>query len=146
MIYAYGGDFNRFDACDNNFCDNGLISPDRVPNPHMYEVGYFYQNIWTTPADLEEGRSECVNENFFRDLSAYYMEWEVLKGGKVIRSGRVDTLNVAPQADGQSEALNWGKTCQCNEWVLNVSYSLKNREGLLSCRTCSGQRPVDARP
>ena len=47
MIYAYGGDFNRFDASDNNFCDNGLISPDRVPNPHMYEVGYFYQNIWT---------------------------------------------------------------------------------------------------
>ena len=37
MIYAYGGDFNRFDASDNNFCDNGLISPDRVPNPHMYE-------------------------------------------------------------------------------------------------------------
>ena len=26
-IYAYGGDFNRFDASDNNFCDNGLISP-----------------------------------------------------------------------------------------------------------------------
>lgn len=41
MIYAYGGDFNRFDASDNNFCDNGLISPDRVPNPHMYEVGHF---------------------------------------------------------------------------------------------------------
>ena len=55
MIYAYGGDFNRFDASDNNFCDNGLISPDRVPNPHMYEVGYFYQNIWTTAADLKAG-------------------------------------------------------------------------------------------
>lgn len=25
MIYAYGGDFNRFDASDINFCDNGLI-------------------------------------------------------------------------------------------------------------------------
>lgn len=48
MIYGYGGDFNRFDASDINFCNNGLISPDRVPNPHMYEVGYFYQNIWTT--------------------------------------------------------------------------------------------------
>lgn len=49
MIYAYGGDFNRFDASDINFCDNGLISPDRVPNPHMYEVGRIYQSIWTTP-------------------------------------------------------------------------------------------------
>ena len=33
MIYAYGGDFNRFDASDVNFCNNGLVSPDRVPNP-----------------------------------------------------------------------------------------------------------------
>ena len=49
-IYGYGGDFNKYDASDNNFNDNGLISPDRVPNPHAYEVGYFYQNIWTTPA------------------------------------------------------------------------------------------------
>ena len=73
MIYAYGGDFNRFDASDNNFCDNGLISPDRVPNPHMYEVGHFYQNIWTTPADLSKGEVNVFNENFFRDLSAYYM-------------------------------------------------------------------------
>ena len=110
MIYAYGGDFNRFDASDNNFCDNGLISPDRVPNPHMYEVGHFYQNIWTTPADLSKGEVNVFNENFFRDLSAYYMEWQVLKDGKVIRTGRVDDLKVAPQETAKI-TLNIGKTC-----------------------------------
>ena len=130
MIYAYGGDFNRFDASDVNFCNNGLISPDRVPNPHMYEVGYFYQNIWTTPADLKNGEINIYNENFFRDLSAYYLEWEVLKGGKVIRTGRVDQLNVASQQTVKVK-LDLGKTCQCTEWLLNVSYKLKNREGLL---------------
>ena len=130
-IYAYGGDFNRFDASDNNFCDNGLISPDRNPNPHMHEVSYFYQNIWTTPADLSKGEVNVYNENFFRDLSAYYMEWEVLKGGKAIRSGRVDNLNVAPQQTAKIK-LDLGKTCQCTEWLLNVSYKLKNREGLLA--------------
>ena len=130
MIYAYGGDFNRFDASDNNFCDNGLISPDRVPNPHMYEVGHFYQNIWTTPADLSKGEVNVFNEIFFRDLSAYYMEWQVLKDGKVIRTGRVDDLKVAPQETAKI-TLNIGKTCTCKEWLLNVSYKLKNREGLL---------------
>ena len=130
MIYAYGGDFNRFDASDNNFCDNGLISPDRVPNPHMYEVGYFYQNIWTTPADLSKGEVNVFNENFFRDLSAYYMEWEVLANGKVIRTGRIDDLKVAPQETAKV-TLNIGKTCACKEWLLNVTYKLKNREGLL---------------
>ena len=35
MIYGYGGDWNPYDASDWNFCDNGLISPDRVPkSPH----------------------------------------------------------------------------------------------------------------
>lgn len=130
MIYAYGGDFNRFDASDINFCDNGLISPDRVPNPHMYEVGYYYQNIWTTPADLKNGEINVYNENFFRDLSAYYMEWQVLKGGKAIRTGRVDELNVAPQQTVKLK-LDLGKVCQCDEWLLNVTYKLKNREGLL---------------
>ena len=130
MIYAYGGDFNRFDASDNNFCDNGLISPDRVPNPHMYEVGYFYQNIWTTAADLKAGELNVYNENFFRDLSAYALEWEVMKNGTVVRTGRVDNLNVAPQQTAKIK-LDLGKTCACAEWLLNVKYVQKQREGLI---------------
>ncbi|MBQ8442253.1 MAG: DUF4981 domain-containing protein [Bacteroides sp.] len=130
MIYAYGGDFNRFDASDINFCDNGLISPDRVPNPHMYEVGYFYQDIWTSPADIKNGEISIFNEYFFRDLSAYYLEWQVLKAGKVMRSGRVEDLNVAPQQTVNIK-LPIGKICQCSEWLLNVAYKLKNTEGLL---------------
>ena len=130
MIYAYGGDFNRFDASDNNFCDNGLISPDRVPNPHMYEVGYFYQNIWTTAADLKAGELNVYNENFFRDLSAYALEWEVMKNGIVVRTGRVDNLNVAPQQTAKIK-LDLDKTCACAEWLLNVKYVQKQREGLI---------------
>ena len=130
MIYAYGGDFNRFDASDVNFCDNGLISPDRVPNPHMYEVGYFYQNIWTSPVDIKNGEISIFNEYFFRDLSAYYLEWQVLKGGEIMRSGRVEDLNVGPQQTIKIK-LPIGKTCQCSEWLLNVAYKLKNTERLL---------------
>ena len=129
-IYGYGGDFNKYDGSDNNFCDNGLISPDRVPNPHAYEVGYFYQNIWTTVADLAKGEINIFNENFFRDLSAYYLDWQLLANGKVIRTGRVEDLNVAPQQTAKVK-LNIGKTCECKEWLLNVTYRLKNREGLL---------------
>ena len=130
MIYAYGGDFNRFDASDFNFCDNGLISPDRIPNPHMYEVGYFYQDIWTNPADIKNGEISIFNEYFFRDLSAYYLEWQVLKAGKVMRSGRVEDLNVGPQQTVKMK-LPIGDICQCSEWLLNVAYKLKNTEGLL---------------
>ena len=131
LIYAYGGDFNKFDASDINFCNNGLISPDRVPNPHAYEVQYFYQNIWTTPVDLKQGQIKVYNENFFRDLSSYYLEWQVLKNGRVMRSGRVEDLKVAPQ-QSSTLTLPVGRYCQHAEWLLNVSYKLKANEGLLT--------------
>ena len=131
MIYGYGGDFNRFDASDYNFCDNGLISPDRVPNPHMYEVGYYYQNIWTTLTDASKGEIQVYNENFFRDLSAYFMEWTLLKDGVAVRSGRVENLDVAP-GERKKFTLALGATDASSEWLLNVSYRLKNCEELLS--------------
>ena len=131
LIYAYGGDFNKYDASDINFCNNGLIGPDRIYNPHAYEVQYFYQNIWTTPANLEQGQVKVYNEHFFRDLSGYYLEWQMLKNGRPVRSGRVDDLDVDPR---QSAILTLpiGRHCRNAEWLLNISYKLKANEGLLT--------------
>lgn len=130
-IFAYGGDFNQYDGSDYNFCDNGLFNPDRKPNPHLFEVAYYYQNIWTTPIDLSKGEINVYNENFFQDLSAYYMEWEILANGKSIRNGRVETLDVAPQSN-QKITLDIANISQDKECLLNITYKLKNAEGLLS--------------
>ncbi|MDE7388664.1 MAG: DUF4981 domain-containing protein [Muribaculaceae bacterium] len=96
MIYAYGGDYNPYDASDNNFCDNGLISPDRVPNPHMEEVKHQYQNIWATPADHNNGKISVYNENIFTDLSNYALRWTLLADGEPIQSGYIDPLPEIP--------------------------------------------------
>lgn len=130
MIYAYGGDFNRYDGSDNNFCDNGLVSPDRVPNPHMYEVGYYYQDIWTELKDAASGKISIYNENFFRDLSAYRLVWEVVCDGIAVRSGIVDRLDVQPRGTSVIN-LPIGNICSGSECFLNVRYELKEREGLL---------------
>ncbi len=145
MIYAYGGDFNRFDASDINFCNNGLISPDRIPNPHAYEVRHFYQNIWTTPANLKNGEINIFNEYFFRDLSAYYLEWEMLKDGKSVRCGRIDNLNVQPQQTAKVK-LNLGETDAEAEWLLNISYKLKNNEDLLPARYTVAKEQLTLNP
>jgi beta-galactosidase len=129
-IYAYGGDFNPYDASDNNFCDNGLISPDRVPNPHMYEVGYFYQNIWTELKEPSTGEISVYNENFFRDLSDYTLRWEMLKDGSAIASGSVEELHVAPQQTATLR-LPLPAVDKAHETLLNVEYKLKNSDGLL---------------
>lgn len=97
-IHKYGGDFNEYDSSDNNFCNNGLFNPDRIPNPHLYEVAHQYQNIWVTPADVHKGVVNVYNENFFSDLGGQRMEWQLLADGEPFASGVVDNLQVAPQA------------------------------------------------
>ena len=129
-IYAYGGDFNPYDASDNNFLDNGLISPDRVPNPHYYEVGYFYQSIWTTPVDLKKGTVEVYNEYFFRDLSNFYLDWELVADGNVIETGTVSDLKVAPHQKATIDlGLSVPANLKANEVFINVAYKLKEAEG-----------------
>ena len=131
-FYAYGGDWNPYDASDNNFMDNGLINPDRQPKPHMYEVGYFYQSIWVTPVDLPNGAINVYNENFFRNLDDYYLEWELQADGEIVRKGMVGKLNVAPQ---QTATVQLGYTmddiCQDKELLLNIMFKLKKAESLL---------------
>ena len=135
-IYGYGGDFNKYDASDNNFNNNGLISPDRIPNPHAYEVAYFYQDIWTTPADLAKGEINIFNENFFRDLSSYYLEWQLLADGEVVQTGIVPDLKVAPQQTVKVQIpFDTKNICPCKELLLNVNYKLKTAETLLPAGT-----------
>lgn len=129
-IYGYGGDFNRYDASDSNFCANGVVNPDRIPNPHADEIAYYYQNVWTSPSDLSEGKVKIYNENFFKDLSDLRLEWVLLNNGVPVRTGRIDNLKVAP---GKTEELTipYGQISQEGEWMLNVYYSLKESDGLL---------------
>lgn len=146
-IYAYGGDFNLYDASDQNFCDNGLISPDRVPNPHMYEVGYFYQSIWTTPINLENGEIGIYNENFFRDLSDYFLEWELLADGEVIQTGTVSELDIAPQQTASLKLdIAMENVCKEKELLLNVLFKLKHAEALLPAGFVVAKNQMTVRP
>ncbi|MDE6741821.1 MAG: DUF4981 domain-containing protein, partial [Muribaculaceae bacterium] len=128
--FAYGGDFNDYDASDNNFCINGVVSPDRLPNPHADEVRYFYQNVWTTPVDIKSGKVNVYNENFFRDLSDLNLEWTLLHDGNPVRKGTISELNVAPGTTEQI-TIPYGKISDKGEWLLNVNYTLKETDGLL---------------
>jgi beta-galactosidase len=130
--YSYGGDYNAYDASDQNFCNDGLVSPDRKPNPHMYEVGRVYQSIWVTPVDLSAGTVSVYNEHFFRDLSAYYAEWELLADGEAVQAGIVNNLNVAPQQRANIRLdYSTAGICEEKELLLNIAFKLKKAETLI---------------
>jgi len=129
-IYTYGGDYNSYDPSDNNFNCNGLVSPDRVPNPHMYETGYQYQNIWVTPIDVKAGHLRIRNEYFFRDLSNYAMEWTLLRDGKPVKSARIDDIACRPQQT-TDVTLPIGPCDATAEYLLNIDFKLKTAEPLM---------------
>ncbi|MDR0766637.1 MAG: DUF4981 domain-containing protein, partial [Odoribacteraceae bacterium] len=133
IIYTYGGDYGPYDPSDKNFNCNGLISPDRVPNPHMHEIRKTYQSIWTTPVDIARGIVSVYNENFFTDLSAYYLEWQLLADGEPVQQGVVDRLDVKP---GQSAPVtipfNARAAAAGKELLLNVAYKLREARQLLA--------------
>ena len=147
MIYAYGGDYNRYDTSDKNFNCNGLISPDRVPNPHMYEVRKMYQSIWTTPAALRKGIVNVYNENFFTDLSDYYLEWQLLQNGEPVRQGVVMDLQIAPQQT-QPVVLGYKETDLPaeGEILLNVTYRLKQARQLLPAGYAVAEEQLEIAP
>lgn len=121
-IYAYGGDYNAYDASDNNFCDNGLISPDREPNPHMAEVAHQYQSIWATLPDPSKAIVEIRNENFFTDLSNYRLQWTMLADGRPVESGSVALPDVAPQQTALVELPCAMPAADGKEHILNLEF------------------------
>ncbi|MCR5078106.1 MAG: DUF4981 domain-containing protein [Prevotella sp.] len=143
--YTYGGDYNRHDPSDNNFNCNGIVGPDRQLNPHAYELAYEYQNIWATPVDLEEGKIEVRNEYFFRDLSNYRMEWQLLVEGKVVEQGAVDQLDVAPQQRAVY-TLPIARRKYEGEVLLNVDFKLKTAEPLMEAGQTVAYAQMEVQP
>ena len=132
QIYAYGGDYNSYDPSDNNFNCNGLLQPDRQPSPQIYEVGYHYQNIWSS---LNESTLTVFNENFFRTLDYVDLYWQVLADGEVVLDGSVKDINIKAQTKDSYQLPVAQKIAELKdaqkEVFLNVSYRNKTADGLL---------------
>jgi beta-galactosidase len=95
--WAYGGDFGPQPIpSDRNFLINGLVSPDRQPNPHFWEVRKVYQPIRTRAVDLATGTLRVVNGYDFTDLSRFEMRWSVTADGQRFAEGRLLDLQLEP--------------------------------------------------
>ena len=95
--FAYGGDWGD-KPNDNSFCQNGLVSPDRDPQPEIAEVKYQYQNFWfsATEDEIANRKVNVYNENNFVNLNAYDVKWELLQNGVACTSGTLSAADCAP--------------------------------------------------
>jgi beta-galactosidase len=99
-FYAYGGDYGDRPT-DENFCINGLVNPDRQPNPHIWEVKKVYQYIKLEAVDLPRGILSVHNDYDFTSLDALRATWELTEDGVVVQTGQLDSLDIPPGAARQ---------------------------------------------
>ena len=104
--YDYYGTGKYFACGDNwfntithqDYCQNGIVSPDRMIQPEAYEAKYVLQSVWfsSTVAGIKSGKISVYNEFSHVDLSEFDIVYELLCDGKVIDSGNLD-ISCAPR-------------------------------------------------
>ncbi|MBE2224512.1 MAG: DUF4981 domain-containing protein, partial [Anaerolineae bacterium] len=96
-IWGLGGDFGD-EYNFGMFCSNGLVSANRTPHPHLYEVQKVYQNVAIEVVNLETGELRLHNKHVFTDLSHTTICWQITEDGVVVESGEL----VAPDVDAET--------------------------------------------
>lgn len=99
FFWAYGGDFGPpTTPSDDNFCCNGLVSPDRKPHPGIFEVKHIYQPVRCRALDLASRTIEIESLMDFIVLSDIATgTWSLLDDGKVVQKGKLPPLTIAPR-------------------------------------------------
>jgi beta-galactosidase len=96
VYWAYGGDFGTKNVPSlGNFCLNGIVFPDRSPQPALYEVKKVYQYAGIKALDLEKGRIKVYNKYAFANLSNFDLHWQLKSQGKLIKKGKEQNVNLA---------------------------------------------------
>lgn len=127
-FFGYGGDWGET-GHQGSFCANGLVSPDRDPQPELAQVKYEYQDFWfeATRDDLLNGTVKVKSESSSTSLSDYDVTWEILKDGESFKTGTI-TGDIAPCETG-TIVLNdfeFPKGEDGVEYYLNINVKLKN--------------------
>jgi len=125
-FWAYGGDYGD-EPNDNNFCINGIVLPDRKPNPSLFEVKKVYQNIKVYPVNLLEGRLLIHNKFDFISLKYIRIDWELTANGTIIQNGIIENLEVGPSEQNEIVIPFQKPNLESNtEYHLKIISSLKN--------------------
>jgi len=130
QYWAYGGDFGpKYLPSDGNFLINGLVFPNRTPHPALKEVKKVYADMaFTMDAN---GRIKVLNKYYFRNLSDVRYQWEVMKNGELLDSGRLNPVEIQP-GESASLDINIPKVDKSHgEYFFNIHALRTRTEGLL---------------
>ena len=81
---------------DGNFCIKGLVSADRIPNPHYFEVQKVYQPVGFQIVDEKPLKVRITNLYDFTNLSDLAFEYEYFINGKSLQRGLLRSNSINP--------------------------------------------------
>jgi beta-galactosidase len=127
-FWAFGGDYGPAGTpSDQNFCCNGLVSPDRRPHPGLLEVAHIYQSIWTKPLSTDNRDFEVANGYFFQNLKDVARgQWQLTADGVTLQTGAMPELDILPgNVIRVAPELNSITPKPGVEYFLEFNYTLK---------------------
>jgi beta-galactosidase len=100
FFWAFGGDYGPPGTpSDQNFCCNGLVTPDRKPHPGLLEVQHIYQYVHCRPLDLAARTIEVKNWYDFVNLQEIAVgKWRLTGDGQELQQGELPALDLPPRA------------------------------------------------
>ena len=96
-FYAYGGDYGENMPSDNSFLNNGIVFPDRTPQPALYEVKKVHEFINFKEKGINQHNElRVLLENLydFTDLNHFDLSAEIKADGKVLKTIPIETISV----------------------------------------------------
>jgi beta-galactosidase len=126
-FWAYGGDFGPAGTpSDDNFCCNGLVSPDRQPHPGLFFVKHVYQYVHCQATDLAARKIEIKNFYDFNNLKDIATaEWRLKGDGRVLQKGKILDLDIEPHDAKTVEiGIQAFQPAPGVEYFLELSFSL----------------------
>jgi len=129
FFWAYGGDFGPPGTpSDDNFCCNGLVTPDREPHPGLFEVKHIYQYVHCKPVDLAARVIQIKNWYDFLNLKDIAtVHWRLTGDGIELQSGQIPTPDLPPRATTNiTVPVKPFKPQPGVEYFLELSFRLKS--------------------
>ncbi|WP_420140339.1 glycoside hydrolase family 2 TIM barrel-domain containing protein [Sphingomonas sp.] len=98
-FWGTGGLYGPNPGGDIEFGD-GLIQPDRTPNPHLFEMRKVYEPIAFRAQDAAGGRFTVLNRHDFRTLGDFDFGWLLLRDGIEVARGTLPAIDVPARGEG----------------------------------------------
>ncbi|SHJ25492.1 glycoside hydrolase family 2 [Fibrobacter sp. UWP2] len=117
---------------DDNFCANGLVFPDRVPQPELYEVKHQYSPIKISAPNIASSKVVIENRyNFSKVSEQTDGVWTVLEDGKPVATGAISASDLGIDALSKKEITIPYKIPSLregSEYYLDISFKTKKKE------------------